>query len=77
MATGNGHLPECAEKSRLMDQYSAAIHEFSRCAGVVNTRMGTMLIGDYNRLAETMNKAREASEKCHRTLLAHISEHGC
>jgi hypothetical protein len=38
------------EKSRLMDQYSAAIAEFSRAAGIVNTRMETMYKGDYERL---------------------------
>ena len=76
MPTDSGHLPECAEKSRLMDRYAGAIHEFSRSAGIVNTRMGTMLKGDYERLSKAMDEARNASEQCHRALLAHISEHG-
>ena len=77
MSAGTGHLPECVEKSRLMDRYSAAIDEFSRCAGIVNTRMGTMYKGDYDRLAKAMSDARDTSEACHRALLAHIAEHGC
>jgi hypothetical protein len=60
-----------------MDQYSSAINEFSRCAGILNTRMGTMLRGDYDRLSNSMNEARNISEQCHQTLLAHIAEHGC
>ena len=77
MPTDSGHLLECGEKSRLMDRYSAVIHEFSRCAGIVNTRMGTMHKGDYDRLSKTMNEARDTSEECHRALIAHITEHGC
>ena len=70
-------MVECQEKSRLMDSYSAAINEFGRVAAVLNARMGVMFKGDYERLAGTMNAAREASERCHRALLAHIVEHGC
>jgi hypothetical protein len=51
--------------------------EFSRCAGIVNTRMGTMHKGDYDRLSQAMNDARNTSEACHRVLIAHIAEHGC
>jgi hypothetical protein len=60
-----------------MDRYTAAISEFSRCAGIVNTQIGTMYKGDYDRFAKTMNDARDPSEGCHRALLAHITEHGC
>jgi hypothetical protein len=60
-----------------MDGYSAAVAEFSRCAGVINTRMGVMYKGDYERLTQTMSAARERSESLHRQLLAHIAEHGC
>ena len=60
-----------------MDRSAAAINEFSRCTGILNTRMGTMHKGDYDRLSQTMNDARETSEECHRALLAHIGEHGC
>jgi hypothetical protein len=77
MPNETGHVPECAEKSRLMDRYAAAITEFSRCVGIVNTRMGTMYKGDYERLSKNVNDARETSEGCHRALLAHITEHGC
>lgn len=77
MSPDRGHLPECPEKSRLMDQYSASITEFSRCAGIVNARMGTMLKGDYDRLSDAITDAREASENCHRALLTHIAGHGC
>ena len=38
-----------ALKIRLMDRYAAAINEFSRCAGILNERMGTMYKGDYER----------------------------
>jgi hypothetical protein len=68
---------DCPEKSRLMDQYSAAIAEFSRVAAILNARMGVMFKGDYGRMADAMKAAREASEQCHRALLAHIVEHGC
>ena len=77
MLTETRRIPECPEKSRLMDAYSAAINEFSRCAGVLNARMGIMYKGDYERFSNGMNKARKASEECHRTLLAHIADHGC
>jgi hypothetical protein len=60
-----------------MDRYSAAINEFGRVAGVLNARMGVMFKGDYERMAEVMNEARDASEQCHRALLTHIVEHGC
>ena len=77
MSSDSGYTPECPEKSRLMDGYSSAINEFSRCAGIVNARMGTMLKGDYDRLSKVMNEARNISEQCHKALLAHIAEHGC
>jgi hypothetical protein len=77
MPTDTGHVPECPEKSRLVDSYSAAINEFSRCAGIVNTRMGTMYKGDYDRLTKAMNDARDTSEACNKALLAHIAGHGC
>lgn len=77
MPTDTGHLPERLEKSRLMDRYAAAINEFSRCAGILNTRMGTMYRGDYERLARVMDDARDTSEACHKARLAHIAEHGC
>lgn len=77
MPTDSSHLPECAEKSRLMDRYAASINEFSRCASIVNSRMGTMYKGDYERLSKTMNEARDTSEECHRALIAHIAEHTC
>jgi hypothetical protein len=77
MPTESAHVPECPEKARMMDAYSAAINEFSRCAGIVNARMGTMAKGDYDRLSKTMNQARDISEQCHRALLAHIEQHGC
>ena len=60
-----------------MDRYAAAINEFSRCAGILNERMGTMYKGDYERLAKVMNDARDTSGACHKALLAHIAEHGC
>jgi hypothetical protein len=70
-------IQECAEKSRLMNAYSSAITEFSRCAQVVNTRMGVMYKGDYDRLSRAMGEARVNSENAHRALIAHIAEHGC
>jgi hypothetical protein len=70
-------LPEYPKKSRLMDQYSAAIAEFSRTAGVVNTRMGVMHEGDYDRLTKAVDGARALTEKAHRELVAHIEDHGC
>jgi hypothetical protein len=73
----NERLPECPEKSRLMDQYSSAIAEFSRTAQVVNTRMGVMYQGDYQRLSKAMGDARVASENAHRALINHIADHGC
>ena len=77
MLTDGDHIPECSEKSRLMDRYSAAISEFSRSAAIVNAPMGTMYKGDYDRLARTMNEARVTSEECHRALIAHIAEQRC
>jgi hypothetical protein len=59
-----------------MDRYAAAIDEFSRCAGILNERMGTMYKGDYERLVKVID-ARDTSEACHKALLAHIAEHGC
>jgi hypothetical protein len=73
----NLRLPECAEKSRLMDQYSSAIAEFSRTSQVINARMGVMYKGDYERLSKTMGEARVNSENAHRALITHIAEHGC
>ena len=73
----NQRIPECSEKSRLMDEYSAAIGEFSRTSQVVNSRMGVMYKGDYERLSKTMGEARLKSENAHRALLAHIADHGC
>ena len=70
-------LPECAEKSRLMDAYSSAIGEFSRCAQVVNARMGVMYKGDFDRLSKSMAEARVKSENAHRALLAHVAHCGC
>ena len=70
-------IPECPAKSKLMEKYSAAISEFSRAANVLNTRMGVMHKGDYERLSLTMNNARTAAEKIHTELLAHVAEHGC
>ena len=70
-------IPECHEKSRLMDEYSSAIGEFSRTSQVVNSRMGVMYKGDYERLSKTMGEARVKSENAHRALLAHIADHGC
>jgi len=60
-----------------MDQYSSAIAEFSRVAGIVNVRMGVMYKGDYDKLMRTVAEAREATEQAHCSLLAHIAEHGC
>ena len=77
MATEEKRVPECPEKSRLMDQYSAAIAEFGRTAATVNTRMGVMYKGDYERLTKAVDVARALSEKLHRELLDHIAKHGC
>ena len=73
----NQRIPECGVKSQLMNDYSRAITEFSRCAQVVNTRMGVMYKGDYERLSWAMSEARVASENAHRALIVHISDHGC
>jgi hypothetical protein len=70
-------IPECPEKSRLMNAYSSAITEFSRTAQVLNTRMGVMYKGDYERLSNAMSEARVNSENAHHALLAHIAEHAC
>ena len=70
-------IPECPEKSRLMDEYSRAISEFSRTAQVVNTRMGVMYKGDYEKLTKAMAEARVNSENCHRALIAHVANHNC
>lgn len=77
MAAKDTRLPECPEKSRLMDQYTAAIAEFSRVANIVNTRMGVMYKGDYDRLTKTLDAARSVSESAHRELLDHIAKHAC
>ena len=77
MQIEEGRLPECPEKSRMMDQYSAAIAEFSRTAATVNTRMGVMYKGDYERLTKSVDAARVRCEKLHSELLAHIAQHGC
>ena len=73
----NQRIPECPEKSRLMDQYGSAIAEFSRTAQVVNARMGVMYKGDYEKLSKAMGEARVNSENAHRALIAHIADHGC
>ena len=77
MPTEDKRQPECPKKSRLMDQYSAAIAEFSRTAAIVNMRMGVMYKGDYDRLTKAVDEARVLTEKAHRELIAHIEEHGC
>ena len=56
-----------------MDRYAAEINEFSRCAGILNTRMGTMYKGDYERLAKVMNDARDTSEAFRRLGLAALA----
>ena len=73
----NQRIPECPEKSRLMDEYSRAISEFSRTAQVVNTRMGVMYKGDYEKLTKAMAEARVTSENCHRALVEHVASCGC
>lgn len=73
----NPRLPESCEKSRLMDDYSRSIAEFSRTAQIVNSRMGVMSKGDYDRFSKAMGEARVNSENAHRALLAHIAEHAC
>jgi hypothetical protein len=77
MAEKDSRLPECPEKSRLMDNYTAAIAEFSRTVHVVNTRMGVMYKGDYERLTKATDEARDLSESAHRKLIDHIASHGC
>jgi hypothetical protein len=52
-----------------MDQYSAAIAEFSRTAAIVNMRMGVMYKGDYDRLTKAVDEARVLTEKAHRELI--------
>lgn len=60
-----------------MDAHSRAISEFNRTAEVVNTRMGVMYKGDYERLTKAMAEARVNSENCHRALIAHVAQCGC
>ena len=73
----NQRIPECPEKSRLMDEYSSAIGEFSRNSQLVNSRMGVMYKGDYERLFKGLGDARVRSENAHRSLLLHVADHGC
>jgi hypothetical protein len=60
-----------------MDEYSAALAELSRTASVINTRMGVMYKGDYERLSKAVDEARTHSEELHRQILAHIEAHAC
>ncbi|HEV8145943.1 MAG TPA: hypothetical protein VGP79_06165 [Bryobacteraceae bacterium] len=60
-----------------MDEYSAALNEVSRTAGILNTRMGVMYKGDYERLSKAVDEARTRSEQLHQCLRNHIEEHGC
>ena len=60
-----------------MTPMAATIRLENGTAQVVNTRMGVMYKGDYERLSKAMAEARVSSEVAHRALIAHITEHGC
>jgi 3-keto-L-gulonate-6-phosphate decarboxylase len=60
-----------------MEQYSAAITEYSHATTMINTRVTVTCRGDDNQIEKAIDTAREFSDKIYGELIAHIVAHGC
>lgn len=68
---------DCADKVRLVDEYSSAVAELSRLANVLNARISSLDSADYELLFERVEYARVASDSAYRALTGHTQQHHC
>jgi hypothetical protein len=67
----------CAEKARLVEEYSAATSAFSEVLKELRRKIGTSPRDEYKRLAQNSNEARVNAEQARLALKQHISAHHC
>ena len=68
---------ECAEKSRLLCEYTVAMDDYGRAVRALATKAGVMKKSEYTKIREYVNKARLKSESAYTELDRHTAEHGC
>jgi hypothetical protein len=67
----------CEEKTRLVEEYSAAASAFSEAVKELRRKMGTSPKEEYKWLVQNSNEARVKSERARLALEQHISAHHC
>jgi hypothetical protein len=73
----NRRAMACAEKTRLVEEYSAATSAFSEAVKELRRKIGTSPKEEYKRLAQNSNEARVNAEQARLALEQHISAHHC
>ena len=67
----------CEEKTRLVDEYSAATLAFSKTVQELRRNIGTSPREEYKRLERISSEARVKAEQARLALEQHISAHRC
>jgi hypothetical protein len=67
----------CEEKSRLLNEYTAATQAFSQAVTELNNRAGTSSREQYRQLQRVVEDARTKSDFARHALDKHMAEDGC
>jgi hypothetical protein len=67
----------CEEKTRRVDEYSAATLAFSKAVQELRRNIGTSPREDYKRLERVSSDARVKAEQARLALEQHVASHGC
>ena len=67
----------CAEKTRLLEAYTAATSGYSQALETLQSNIGVLRKSEYDRLLQSVEEARTRSEETRAALERHVREHGC
>jgi hypothetical protein len=67
----------CLEKTRLLEEYEAAIFAYSTKVSELKQRIGTSSKETYQSLYRSIEQLRDIGRRAQQALESHIDTHGC
>lgn len=68
---------QCAEKERLMKEYSSAAQGYSDSVAELQQKTGTSQKKEYDRLTRITTETRVKAEQARLAVESHVAAHGC
>jgi hypothetical protein len=73
----DAHTESCSIKTRLLAEWNNAAKAYSKTVAELANQIGEVSEGDYERLKQLTERARQLSKDAKTRLDGHMFEHGC